>query len=90
MIKNKYKLFPKHFVNGIIKTIQTSENLDAAKENLKIKFDLDDLEVKCIISFKLPYLIEIVHSNNLKHFIRRLKDIMLEVISYLRKNILIP
>ena len=46
MIKNKYKLFPKHFVNGIIKTIQTSENLDTAKENLKIKFDLDDLEVK--------------------------------------------
>lgn len=75
MIKSKYKLFPKHFVNGIIKTIQTSENLDAAKENLKIKFDLDDLEVKCILSFKLPYLIELVRSNNLKHFIRRLKDI---------------
>ncbi len=52
MIKSKYKLFPKHFVNGIIKTIQTSENLDTAKENLKSQFDLDDLEVKCILSFE--------------------------------------
>lgn len=34
MIKFKYKLFRKHFVNGIIKTIQISENLDIVKENL--------------------------------------------------------
>ena len=94
MIKSKYKLFPKHFINGIIKTIQTSENLDAAKENLKIKFDLDDLEAKCILSFKLPYLIELVRSNNLKHFIRRLKDIhrldgclgLNDIVNILEKN----
>ena len=94
MIKNKYKLFPKHFVNGIIKTIQISENLDTAKENLKIKFDLDDLEVKCILSFKLTYLIELVRSNNLKHFIRRLKDIhrldgclgLNDIVNILEKN----
>ena len=34
MINFKYKIFPKHFVNGIIKTIQTSENLDVGKEIL--------------------------------------------------------
>ena len=94
MIKSKYKLFTKHFVNGIIKIIQTSENLDTAKENLKIKFDLDDLEVKCILSFKLTYLIELVRSNNLKHFIRRLKDIhrldgclgLNDIVNILEKN----
>ena len=75
MIKLKYKLFPKHFVNGIIKTIKTSENFDIAKENLKSKYELDDLEVKCILSFKLRYLIELVQTNNLKHFIRRLQNI---------------
>lgn len=75
MIKFKYKLFRKHFVNGIIKTIQISENLDIVKENLKRKFDLDDLEIKCILSFKLTYLIELVKTNNLKYFIRRLTNI---------------
>ena len=75
MIKFKYKLFRKHFVNGIIKTIQTSENLDIAKEKLKSRFELDDLEVKCLLSYKLTYLIELVRTNNLKHFIRRLQDI---------------
>ena len=75
MIKLKYKLFSKHFVNGIIKTIKTSENLDIAKENLRSKYELDDLEVKCILSFKLRYLIELVQTNNLKYFIRRLQNI---------------
>ena len=75
MIKLKYKLLPKHFINGIIKTIQTSENLDIAKEKLKSRFELDDLEVKCLLSYKLTYLIELVRTNNLKHFIRRLQDI---------------
>lgn len=75
MIKLKYKLLPKHFINGIIKTIQTSENLDIAKEKLKSRFELDDLEVKCLLSYKLTYLIELVRANNLKHFIRRLQDI---------------
>lgn len=75
LIKLKYKLLPKHFINGIIKTIQTSENLDIAKEKLKSRFELDDLEVKCLLSYKLTYLIELVRTNNLKHFIRRLQDI---------------
>ena len=75
MIKLKYKLLPKHFINGIIKTIQTSENLDIAKEKLKSRFELDDLEVKCLLSYKLTYLIELVRTNNLKHFIRILQDI---------------
>lgn len=94
MIKLKYKLFPKHFVNGIIKTIKTSENSDIAKENLKSKYELDDLEVKCILSFKLRYLIELVQTNNLKHFIRRLQNIhrldgclgLNDIVNILEKN----
>lgn len=94
MIKFKYKLFPKHFVNGIIKTIQTSENSDIAKSSLKSKFNLDDLEVKCILSFKLTYLIELVRTNNLKYFIRRLINIhrldgclgLSDIVNILKKN----
>lgn len=94
MIKFKYKLFPKHFVNGIIKTIQTSKDSNIAKENLQNKFDLDELEIKCILSYKLTSLNELFKTKNLKYFIRRLTSIhsldgclgLNEIIGILEKN----
>ena len=75
MIKLKYKLFPQSFVNKIVKTIRLSENSDIAKSNLKNKFGLDDLEVKYILAYKLKYLIELVNTNNVREFVRRLETI---------------
>ena len=75
MIKLKYKLFPQSFVNKIVKTIQLSENSEIAKSNLKNKFGLDDLEVKYILGYKLKYLIELVNTNNVREFVRRLETI---------------
>lgn len=75
MIKLKYKLFPQSFVNKIVKTIRLSENSDVAKSNLKYKFGLDDLEIKYILGYKLKYLIELVNTNNVREFVRRLETI---------------
>ena len=75
MIKLKYKLLPQSFVNKIVKTIQLSENSEIAKSNLKNKFGLDDLEVKYILGYKLKYLIELVNTNNVRGFVRRLETI---------------
>ena len=75
MIELKYKLFPQSFVNKIVKTIQFSENSEIAKSNLKNKFGLDDLEINYILGHRLKHLIELVNTNNVRGFVRRLETI---------------
>ena len=57
MIKQKYRLFPRLFVKRIIKIIKTSKDRETARENMKRKLKLDDVEVDYILSYKLKKLI---------------------------------
>ncbi len=75
MIKQKYRLFPQLFVKRIIKIIKTSKDREIARENMKRKLKLDDVEVDYILSYKLKKLIEFNLKDKFKYFIDRLIDI---------------
>ena len=49
MIKQKYRLFPRLFTKRIIKIIKTSKDRETARENMKRKLKLDDVEVDYIL-----------------------------------------